>query len=154
MQSISTDELNEILENTDPDRLDDYLKKYRAYLADEKKGFYYYMKDVLADKRIKLKDVYSFAGVSESYGSKLITMEKHTSDRDLIITFCIAGHFNLLETNRALKLYGMSELYAKDPRDACLIVAINRRMYRMCDVDDLLSENGFPVLSAKHTEDE
>lgn len=83
---------------------------------------------LLHEKNIKLKDVYSFAGVTESYGSKIVTMEKHTKDRDLIIRLCLAGHFNWDETNRALKLYGLSELYAKDPRDACIIVAVNNRM--------------------------
>ncbi len=42
-------------------------------MADEKKAFYYYMKDVLDEKNIKLKDVYSFAGVTESYGSKIVS---------------------------------------------------------------------------------
>ncbi len=154
MREKLTDELNNILQNTHPDQLDSYLKENRHYMADEKKGFYYYMKDVLSDKRIKLKDVYSFAGVDESYGSKILTMEKHTTNRDLIITFCVAGHFTLQETNRALKLYGMSELYAKEPRDACLIVAINNRIYRLFDIDDLLTENGFKILSAKHTAEE
>ena len=154
MQEILTNELNDILEKTHPEQLDTYFKENRAYLADEKKGFYYYMKDVLAEKKIKLKDVYSFAGVSESYGSKVMSMEKRTRDRDLIITFCAAGRFTLQETNRALKLYGMSELYAKEPRDACLIVAFNNRIYQLCDIDARLAANGFAILTAKHTMDE
>ena len=117
-------------------------------MADEKKGFYYYMKDVLDEKNIKLKDVYSFAGVSESYGSKILTMEKHTKDRDLIIRFCIAGHFSWDETNRALKLYGMNELYAKDARDACLIVAINNRLFHLYDIDEMLMQHGLKKLTA------
>jgi hypothetical protein len=105
------------------------------------------MKDVLEEKRIKLKDIYSFAGVTESYGSKILTMEKHTRDRDLILRFCIAGHFSWDETNRALKLYGMNELYAKDPRDACLIVAINNRKYDLSDIDEILTGQGMKKLT-------
>lgn len=81
--------------------------------------------------------------VTESYGSKIFTMEKHTKDRDLIIRFCIAGHFNWDETNRALKLYGLNELYAKDPRDAVLIVAINNRIYNLYDIDEMLLNMGW-----------
>ena len=106
MQNKPTDELNEILKKTHPDDLDAYLRENSRYMADERKGFYYYMKDVLEQKGIKLKDVYSFAGLSESYGSKIVTMEKHSKDRDLILRLCIAGHFNWDETSRALKLYG------------------------------------------------
>lgn len=87
--------------------------------------------------------------MTESYGSKILTMEKHTKNRDLIIRFCIAGHFLLGETNRALKLYGMSPLYAKDKRDACLIVAINNRKYDLFEIDNLLEEHGLPQLSAE-----
>ncbi len=147
MQKKPTDELNELLENMKPEQLDAYFKDNEKYMADEKKAFYYYMKDVLDEKNIKLKDVYSFAGVSESYGSKIVTMEKHTKDRDLIIRFCIAGHFNWDETNRALKLYGLTELYAKDPRDACIIVAINNRIFNLYDIDEMLLQRGLNKLT-------
>ena len=102
---------------------------------------------MLAQKHIKLKDVYSFAGVSESYGSKILSMEKHAKSRDLILRLCLAGWFNWEETNRALKLYGMSELYAKDPRDACIIIAINNRITDVGTIDGMLEENGLKKLS-------
>ncbi len=132
-----------------PDQLDSYFKDNSKYLADDKKAFYYYMKDVLDEKNIKLKDVYSFAGVTESYGSKIVTMEKHTKDRDLIIRLCLAGHFNWDETNRALKLYGLSELYAKDPRDACIIVAVNNRIFDMYEIDEMLISQGLRKLTTE-----
>ncbi len=147
MQNKPTDELNALLENVKPDQIDGYFKDNRAYMADGKKAFYYYMKDVIEEKNILLKDVYSFAGVSEKYGSQIIEMEKHTKNRDLIIRFCVAGHFNWDETNRALKLYGMTELYAKDSRDACIIVAINNRIYDLASIDDMLTERGLKKLS-------
>ena len=142
-----TDELNSLLENMKPDDLDSYLSDNSKYLVEGPKAFYYYMKNVLDSKNIRLKDVYSFAGVSESYGSKIISQEKHTTDRDLIIRFCVAGHFTWDETSRALKLYGMNELYAKYPRDACLIVAIKNRLYSMSDIDELLLKQGFKKLT-------
>lgn len=147
MEEKPTNELNSILENTHPDQLGSFLKDNRRYMADDKKGFYYYFKDVLYEKRIKLKDVYLYADVSETYGSKIVTMEKHTKNRDLIIRLCLAGHFTWDETNRALKLYGMSELYAKDPRDACLIVAINHRKYDINEVNEMLIEQEMDILS-------
>lgn len=149
MEKKPTDELNGLLKDMKPDQLDHYFKDNEKYLADKNKGFYYYMKDVLDEKNIRLKDVYSFAGVSESYGSKILTMEKHTANRDLIIRFCIAGHFNWDETNRALKLYGFKELYSKDKRDAVLIVAINNRVFDLYDIDEILLQNGMERLTAE-----
>lgn len=138
----STDELNDLLEKVKPSQIDRYLKENKKYLKDDKKAFYYYVKEVLDAKRIKLKDVYLKAGVSESFGSKILRMEKHTSDRDLILRMCLAGSFNWEETNRALKLYGMCELYSKDSRDACVIVAINNRMFDIIEIDALMRSKG------------
>ena len=148
MQEKSTNELDEMLENMKPSELSGFYKENSKYLADDKKAFYYYFKDVIDSKNIMLKDVYSFAYVSESWGSKIISTERHTTNRDLILRLCIAGHFTLEEINRALKLYGMTPLYAKDRRDASIIVAINNRIYDLSDLDDVLVKQGFSKLSA------
>ena len=65
----------------------------------------------------------------------------------LILRFCIAGHFSWTEISRALKLYGMNELYAKDPRDACIIVAVNNRIFDLARIDEILVGQGFEKLS-------
>lgn len=147
MQEKPTNELDEMLGGMKPEELSGFYKDNNKYLADEKKAFYYYFKDVIETKNIFLKDIYSFAGISESWGGKIITMERHTINRDLIIRLCIASHFSLEEMNRALKLYGMTSLYAKDKRDACLIVAVNNRIYDLSDIDELLQKQGFEKLS-------
>lgn len=147
MQQRTTDRLEELLESTTPEHLSEYLKDNKKHLAESKKAFYYYVKDVLHEKNIRLKDMYSFAGYSESYGSQIISMEKHTKNRDTILRFCIAGHFNWTEISRALKLYGMNELYAKDPRDACIIVAVNNRIFDLARIDEILAGQGFEKLS-------
>lgn len=144
-----TDEVEEILKSMKPSQLSDFYKENHSDMVDDKKAFYYYMKDVMESKNIFLKDVYSFAGVSESYGEQILRMEKHTKNRDLIIRFCIAGHFSLAEANKALKLYGFNTLYAKDKRDACLLVAINNRIFDFADIDDILMEQGLKILSVE-----
>ena len=152
MQKIPTDELDSLLEKVDPGHLDDYLEASKKYMINAPKEFSYYVKDLLSEKRVKLKDLYLLAGVSESYGSKILSMEKHTKDRDLILRICLAGRFSLEETNRALKLYGMSELYAQDPRDACLIVAIHHRIYDLLMIDDVLVKRGLLKITAEERE--
>ena len=154
MKEKETNELDELLKNMKPDDLNTYYKENKDYMANAKKAFSYYMKDVLAQKNITLtnhkmclKDIYTIAGVSESYGEKIMNMEKHTKNRDLIIRFCIAGRFTLEEINRALKLYGMSPLYAKDKRDACIIVAVNNRKYDLFEIDDILEKQNLLKLS-------
>nr|WP_027871203.1 hypothetical protein [[Eubacterium] cellulosolvens] len=148
MQDKPTNELNAQLEKKTLADLDIYLNENRSYMADEKLAFYYYMKDVLDRKRIRLKDVYSSADVSESYGSKIIRMEKHTRNRDMIIRLCLAGHFSLDEMNRALKLYGFRELYSKNARDVMLILLINDRIFDIYEIDEKLQARGYEPLKS------
>ena len=147
MQEKKTADLDALLETMRPDQAAEFFEANREDMADEGKGIYYYMKNAFDAKSLKLKDIYSFAGVSESWGEKILRMEKHTKNRDLIIRFCIAGHFSLKETNRALKLYGMTPLYSRNKRDVCIILAINNRIFDLSQVDDLLIGQGFVQLS-------
>ncbi|MBR1798099.1 MAG: hypothetical protein IJ757_08875 [Clostridiales bacterium] len=146
MNNRPTEELDKLLSETQPNRIGEYISDNNKYLADNDKGFYYYYRNVLDEKHIMLKDVYTQTGISESYGSKIISMEKHTRNRDLIIRLCIAGHFSLEEVNRALKLYGFNPLYSKTPKDACVIVALNNHIYDIDRINGLLQENGLEEL--------
>lgn len=147
MEEIRTQDLDEMLKGMKIDDLDDFPKDIAKYIERGDKAFYYYMKDVLDSKSIQLKEMYARADVSESYGSKVLSMIKHTKNRDLIIRFCLAGHFNLDETNRALKLYGYSPLYSKNKRDVVIIVAINNRCYQINEVNTLLETSGFDTMT-------
>ncbi len=149
MTEKPTYELQEQLDKMRPEDLPNYFKNNKKDIRDDGKAFSYFMKDTIKDKGFFLKDVYSSAGLSETYGSKIISQEKHTKKRDHIIRLCVAGHFNLVETNRALKLYGMNELYPKNSRDACIIVAINNRIFNLAKIDDSLAEQGLEKLSTE-----
>lgn len=147
MEEFPTAVLFKKLDGIKMEDIPHYLEENRAELKDDSKAFYYHMKNTVEKKGLFLKDVYLSAGVTESYGGKIITMEKHTKNRDLIIRLCLAGHFDLTETNRALKLYGMSELYPKISRDACIIVAINNHIFDMLRVDECLRSEGLRTLT-------
>ena len=149
MQEKSTYEVEEILKSMRPERLQQFYKENTHNMVDANKAFYYYMKDIVEAKNIRFKDMYILAGVSESYGEKIIRMEKHTKSRDLLIRLCIAGHFSIVETNKALKLYGMNTLYSKDKRDAALIVALNNRIYDLFEIDDILEKQGLSKLTVE-----
>ena len=41
----------------------------------------------------------------------------------------------------------MKPLYAKDKRDACIIVAVNHRKYDLGDIDEILENQGLTKLS-------
>ena len=146
MEKKTTSEVEELLKSMKPEQLSEFYKENRNSMVDDKKAFYYYMKDVIESKNILLKNIYLQSGVSEKYGEKIFRMERHTTNRDLIIKFCIAGHFSVDETNKALTLYGMNPLYARNSRDAAILLEIHNRNYDILKVDDTLEQQGFERL--------
>ena len=148
-----TNELDEMLSDMKPERLEDFYKENGEYMADGDRPFYNYMKSVLREKGIRHKDLYIRADMTESYGQQILSMDKHTKNRDLILSLCLAGHFSIIETNRSLKLYGITDLYAKDKRDVCIMAAINARKFELSDVDELLEEHGFEKLKRNTNEE-
>lgn len=156
MKEKSTDEMDKLLAKVKTNKVGQFLEQNKDFMANEEKQFTYYMKDVLASKDRKLyyNDWYTMAGLSVKYGAKILNMEQHTKDRDVIIRFCIAGRFTLDETNRALKLYGMRALYSKDARDVCIITALHNRVYDFCEIDDQLEAQGLEILTKPIKEDE
>ena len=138
--------LQNVLNQAKPDEIKSYLETYADSLAPDSRPFSTYMRTLLKEKNIRQQDVFLAADISEGYGYKLISEEKHTRQRDVILRLCFGGHFSLLETQRALRLYGMSPLYPRVTRDAALIVAINNGIYETGDVDALLLENALEPL--------
>ena len=147
MKDKSTDDINKELQNINPDKLGQYYKDNRKYMVDDKKASYYYMKDTIEGKNIKMKDIYIAMGVSEKWGSSIFRQERHTKDRDVIIRMGVAGHLTQDELSKGLKYYGMQPLYPKDKRDACIIVALKNRIYDFARIDDMLEEIGCRILS-------
>lgn len=141
IEDKTTESLNKILRQTKPDRISDYLEKNADTLVNENKPFRAYMLGILRKKGYKQQELFIAADISEKYGYRIISEEKHTKQRDTVLRLCYAGRFSLLEAQRALKIYGMPALYAKIPRDAVLIIAFNNGIYDISSVNSLLLEN-------------
>ncbi|MBP3458863.1 MAG: hypothetical protein J6K58_06610 [Lachnospiraceae bacterium] len=146
MQPKSTGELENVLNKTHVSDTDKYLKEYADYLLDEKRPFVTYMKKLIREKNLRQQDIFIQADVPERYGYKLLSEEKHTKQRDVILRICYASEFTLEETQRALKLYGMSPLYAKIPRDAVLMIAFNEHPGSILEVNAMLKKQNMEPL--------
>ncbi len=144
-----TDKLGQELETLHPDEMDRFLEDNWQDMLDGDREFTDFMRGMIRKKNLEWKNVYNAAGISEKYGQEVISMRKHTTNRDLIIRLCLAAQFDLEDTQHALKLYGMQPLYPRVPRDAVLIVSINRRMYDLADIDELLLKQGCDGISGE-----
>lgn len=146
MKRKSTTELDKILGKMNPDLVNEYLNDNSEYMYDDDKPFSNYMRKMFKEKGFSQQEVFIRADMPERYGYKIINLEKHTVQRDVIIRLALASKFDLKETNRALKLYGFSELYSKIGRDAVIIVALNSRTWNIDTVNEMLRDNGFEEL--------
>lgn len=140
----TTKELENVLSKTHPDNIDEYFDNEKDELINDQ--FSNYMKSLIKKKKFLLQTVFLRADISERYGYKLLSNQKHTIQRDIILRICYASEFSLEETNRALKLYGMSPLYARIKRDAILMVAFENRPGDILDLNQFLKENNVEPL--------
>ena len=129
-----------------PEELAGFLSRNADELIRSEHPFADYMREKFKEKGILQQDVFLAADLPERYGYKLISEQKHTTQRDTILRLCLAARFDLNETDEALILYGMAPLHARIPRDAAFIVEIQNRVYDIHDVDALLRENDLPPL--------
>lgn len=131
----STEDLMNTLGSTGEAEVKSYL---RAHFEGGEPGFTAYMDALLEAKGLKRQDVLIRANLPQKYGYKLLSGESHTTDRDKILRICFSMELTLKETQRALKLYGMNELYPKNKRDVVLIVALGRRVFDIDRVNEML----------------
>ena len=153
MESKSTDELEKILGSTHINEVSAYLKSNEESIISNEYAFHEYISKLIKLKNLRKQDVFLAADVSEKYGYKLLSGEKHTKQRDVILRVCYASELTLEETQKALKLYRMPELYAKIPRDAMIMIAFNERPGSIIDVNSFLKNNGMEILRSSGVQD-
>lgn len=153
MREKNTNDLKEILGKTHLSDFEKYCKNNKESMNSDEFSFSTYIKDLLAQKKITQQTVFLKADIPERYGYKLLSGEKHTKQRDIILRICYASELSLSETQRALKKYNMPELYAKVPRDALLMIIFNERPGSIIDVNRLLKENGMEPLRTSGLQD-
>ena len=139
----TTENLMTVLDRAEPEAVREFLKEH---FAQGQPTFVQYMDALLEQKGMKRQEVLLRADLPQKYGYKLLTGESHTTDRDKLLRICLALELNLKQTQRALRLYGMSELYPKNARDVILIAAIGRRQWDIHELSRELMEAGLEPL--------
>ena len=141
-ETSSTDNLMNVLKSAKPEELSAFFEENQAAEG----SFSAYMRAMFRKKNVRQQDIFTRMNISYGYGYKLISGEKRTRQRDIIIEICLCAGFSLEEAQKALKAYGMAQLYPKTARDAVFIIAFNNQVYDPGEVDDLLEKYGFEKL--------
>ena len=134
------DELGEKLRGVRMKDIRRFYEENEALIVNEDHAFADYMRKVFREKKLSQQEIYLLADIPERYGYKLISQEKHTRQRDIILRICYAAQFTLEETQKALHLYRMPELYAEFARDALIMDEVPREAHD-CAVSCLVTES-------------
>ncbi len=153
MPTKPTEELEKVLGNTHINETSKYLKENADELLDPDRPFADYMRKLIKEKNLFQQDIFLKADIPDRYGYKLLSEEKRTKQRDVILRLCYAAELTLEETQKALKIYGMPELYARVPRDAVLMIIFNNRPGSIIDVNSYLKKNGVEILRSSGVQD-
>lgn len=146
MSEKRTQELENILGTIHSKNFEMFCKDNKDSMASEKDSFNTFVKELIKSKGFTLQAVFLKADIPERYGYKILSGEKHTKQRDIILRICYAAEFTVEETQSTLKKYEMPQLYAKIQRDALLMITFNERPGSILEVNGILKKYGFDTL--------
>ena len=146
MNEKKTGELENILGNIHINGFEKFCRENKESLISERNEFNVYMKELFRKKGVTQQLTFLKADIPERYGYKLLSGEKRTRQRDIILRICYAAEFTLEETQRVLKEYEMPQLYARIPRDAMLMILFSQRPGSIIDVNEILGQKGMEPL--------
>lgn len=144
--NTTTDGLVDVLKSATSENIGEVLSANHEQLFTGQHPFAAYIRELFAQYGLVQNQVIEKAGFSLPYGYRLLSEERHTKQRDYILRFCLVSGFSLEEIQRLLKLYGMSPLYSRIPRDAVLITAVSMQEKDVDKVNSMLKNNGFAPL--------
>ena len=100
-----------------------------------------YMNSKLKEKGFLKQDVLLRADIPQRYGYKILSEEKTTKRRDIILRICYAAELNLEETQQALEYYRMNQLYLRVARDALIMACLDKRPGGIIELNEVLLKN-------------
>ena len=145
-EAISTNGLQKILLKTKPDDIPAYYEAHKNDLIRGDRPFMDYMNARIKEKGLSKQQVFLAADLPEKYGYKLLDEEKHTQKRDIYLRLFYGARLTLQEAQRALRLAGQEQLYARIRRDCALIIGFNNSL-SVDKVNEILQQYELETLS-------
>ncbi|MDK2937527.1 MAG: hypothetical protein PWP62_2535 [Eubacteriaceae bacterium] len=153
MNKKSTEMLEGVLGGTHSEHFEEFCRQNKGDFMNDSDSFFTTIKSLIKVKGLTQQKVFLHADMPERYGYKILSGEKRTRQRDIILRICYAAEFSLEEAQGILKKYEMPQLYAKIQRDALLMIIFNERPGSIIDVNELLKKNGFEPLRTSGIQD-
>ncbi len=150
MNEKPTYELDKILSSVEPE----HFNKYRnEESTDSQMTISEFFNSYIGHNSLELSDVIRRSDIPSSYAYGILNGNRANPSRDRVIALCIACHMNLTDTNRALKIAGLSPLYSKVSRDAAIIIMINQCESDIHVINEFLYAHNLDILSTSNNKE-
>lgn len=143
MKPLNTRELDTFLQNCTPEEYEAY--KSGMYVKPYK-NISEFLNDYISKHHLVLSSIVKKSGLSKDYAYNIFSGHKVNPTRDRVLSLCLAMEMPLEDVNRALTIANVGVLYSKNSRDAFIIICINKKLFDLYTVNEiLLSHNELPI---------
>lgn len=142
-RDITTDRLDEVLQKAGSDREAEQLIK--EYSVNPYETFAAYYSEYIHAHKLEISEIICRSNISKNYIYNIINGRRNPG-RDKVIALCIGAGMSVREINRGLKIAGLGVLYAKNERDARIVVAVNRGIRNVIDINIMLEKQNQDIL--------
>lgn len=104
-----------------------------------------YYNDHMIRNQLDTVELIKKSNISSNYFYNIINGDRRPG-RDKVLALCIGAGMSYTETNRALKLAGVNELYPKNERDVRIAIFINNGQRDVLTLNIELEEAGLEIL--------
>lgn len=137
----TTGELLEILKST---------KSYEEFFEQEVGELCFsslaeYLDVLINEKGITKSELIKNANLDKNYAYQIFNGNKTNPSRNKVLMLAFGMQLNLNEARKLLKVAGLTDLYARSPRDSVIIFCLNKGM-NLIDTNEQLSDFGLDIL--------
>lgn len=104
-----------------------------------------YLELLLNEKGLSKSEVIKSANLDKNYAYQIFNGNKLNPSRNKIIMIAFGMGLSLTEARKLLKIAGLTDLYARSPRDSVIIFCLNKKM-NLIQTNEQLNEFGLDIL--------
>ncbi len=137
----TTNELLEILESK---------KSIEAFFNEEIDELIFsslseYLELLISEKKLRKSTVIKRSNLDKNYAYQIFNGNKEKPSRNKVIMLAFGMGLSVLETRKLLKVAGVSDLYARNPRDSIIIYCLNKGL-SLIDANEYLNDYNLELL--------
>ena len=137
----TTNELLEILESK---------KSIEAFFYEEIDELIFsslseYLELLISEKKLRKSTVIKRSNLDKNYAYQIFNGNKEKPSRNKVIMLAFGMGLSVLETRKLLKVAGVSDLYARNPRDSIIIYCLNKGL-SLIDANEYLNDYNLELL--------